>query len=168
MSRKSAERSGVKKSKSPKPSVAKPAASRIHFIGLGLLRLEFKEVSATVDASTASPDQDIHIGVEARIGTVNEEVGDLTLCFTITPNRNIQPYNLVVEVIGRFAISHGSRADLISFCKSNAPGILFPYVRQLVHSATAHARHGPVQLPLMNMQGLLPGTGWEEQPPTGD
>lgn len=47
------------------------------------------------------------------------------------------------------------------FCKSAAPSILFPYIREIVHRMTIDAPNGVVRLDPINISAALNSTEWQ-------
>jgi preprotein translocase subunit SecB len=86
--------------------------------------------------------------------------GQVTLFVTVTPDPSRRPYEIQVEVCGRFRTENGSEEQLLNFCKKHAPAILFPYVRQLVHMLSSDGQHGRVRLHPMNLRGALEEDNW--------
>lgn len=81
--------------------------------------------------------------------------GMVTLGLVIQPDFKWQPYKLEVTVAALFSSKTASVELFDLFCKTNVPVILFPYVRQIVHTLTADAEYGPVRLSPVNLSAVL-------------
>ncbi len=79
----------------------------------------------------------------------------------ILPDQQWQPYRIEVNLGAAFASNTSSFEELLTFCRVNAPSILFPYIRETVHRLTADAPHGPVRLNPINISQLLNQTDWD-------
>lgn len=82
----------------------------------------------------------------------------------LVPDPAKLPYRVSVEVVGRFSITGGTPEQLETFTQVNAPVILFPFIRAVVHEATANASRGPLRLNPMNLQELIKPGGWSSAP----
>ena len=75
----------------------------------------------------------------------------------IFPNAVTQNYPFEMEVVlkGFFSIDSADSNVDISFFKTNAVAILFPYLRAIVSSYTANANIAPVIFPAMNINEYI-------------
>lgn len=90
---------------------------------------------------------------------------DVTFSVQVEGDRKWQPYDLMLAVSGQFAGSEGVTVhELDAFAKLNAPVILFPYVREIIHRTTSDGRYGPIQLHPMNLSQYLESEKWKSQP----
>lgn len=66
------------------------------------------------------------------------------------------PFDLKVHLIAKFMIdvNHFPKDQIEHWAKHNAPIILYPYIREHVHSLTIRAGIGPILLPLMQVPTL--------------
>ena len=66
------------------------------------------------------------------------------------------PFDLKVRLIAKFIIdvNHFPEDQIEPWAEHNAPIILYPYIREHVHSLTIRAGIGPVLLPLMQVPTL--------------
>ena len=155
------------KNKAPEtvPSTERPV---FHFVRFNLLGLVFQQVpKATAAEGEQPPPQGwpVQLSVNAGIGVSEERVGQLRLTISIIPDPRVQPYNIVVDVIGTFSTQNGTLAQMTDFCRLAAPGILFPYVRQIIDRTTTDAPFGVVRLDPVNINQLVNQTPWGEVPP---
>jgi len=153
------------------PSKAKPKAAPTGVVSLerlGVTRLSFLETGAPLPVDQRQRPDEITFAAGAgfRLGSDRAEV---KVEFKITPNQDVTPYAIEIEMIGEFTIKDGSKDLLDAFARNNAPAIMMPYVRQVVHSITAAARYGAVTLPLLNTQALFRDENWSvaEAPSSG-
>ena len=81
----------------------------------------------------------------------------IELSSIIFPNAVTQNYPFEMEVVlkGFFSIDSADSNVDISFFKTNAVAILFPYLRAIVSSYTANANIAPVILPAMNINEYI-------------
>ena len=78
----------------------------------------------------------------------------------------VKPYEIELDVVGLFDTPNGTPEQLIDFCRSVAPNILFPYIRQVIDKTTSDGRYGEVRLDPANLSALLPADQWVEEPRT--
>lgn len=78
----------------------------------------------------------------------------VVLSVIVQPDLKWQPYEIEVVVVGLFREASGDHGLLEQFCMANAPAILFPYARQIIHTLTADAGYGPVRLNPVNLQAI--------------
>jgi preprotein translocase subunit SecB len=83
----------------------------------------------------------------------------VTLQVVLLPDLKWQPYHVEVVVAGVFRADRLAPALFDEFCRRAVPSILFPYVRQIVHTLTTDGAFGPVRLNPINIQHLL-ATDW--------
>ena len=109
------------------------------------------------------------VDLQAGMGVDEENLrGQVSLTVIVTPDPRIHPYKIEVMVTGQFAAAHGaSPEDLDLFCRVNAPAILFPFARQVIHGVTMDGRQGPVLLQPMNMLEALKPDGWNQSDAQG-
>lgn len=81
----------------------------------------------------------------------------IELSSIIFPDAVTQNYPFEMEVVlkGFFSIDSADNNVDISFFKTNAVAILFPYLRAIVSSYTANANIAPVILPAMNINEYI-------------
>lgn len=89
---------------------------------------------------------------------VNEDATEMVVFLNMVifdnPIENNYPFKMKLEMVGIFSMKLGEDED-ISFYKSNAVAILFPYARALVSSYTANSNVTPLVLPTININKLL-------------
>src|SRR5262245_39906590 len=94
---------------------------------------------------------------------INRELlrSQITMEVRLVGDPKWQPYDITVTLTGRFATVEGTATadELDSFTRVNAPIILFPYVREIVHRLTADAQYGIARLHPINLPSILPN--WE-------
>lgn len=96
----------------------------------------------------------INIGFGVQIGQDGSE-GQLTLTVNVAPDPKWHPYKIEVVVSGLFKSKDATSEVFDQFCKFTAPSILFPYVRQVVHSLTMDGVAGPIKLDPVNIERLV-------------
>lgn len=146
------------------------SAPRFSFLGYWVEKVSF---SATPRSSSnpfgalpheaGEPPDELVLGFNAGIGVDETGMqGQVTLTVTLTAEPPKQPYSIEVQATGRFGMdpATGTKTQLEDFCKVNAPAILFPYVRQIIHSLTATSRYGPILIPPVNMVNTLTASKW--------
>ena len=89
--------------------------------------------------------------------------GQVTLGVVVRPDQKWQPYRIEVVVSGVFAAQNATLELFEEFCQQAVPSILFPYVRQLVHTLTIDGAYGFVRLNPINVQQLM-SKSWEPVP----
>jgi preprotein translocase subunit SecB len=139
------------------PPDDKPApVSGFSFDKLWIARFLFQEVPVP---ENESPDEEVKLRVGGGIGLFDHSA-EVKLEFWITPNLRKKPYLIELAIVGRFSGKDVTKEQLVRFCQSNAPAIMFPYVRQSIQSITANGRAGAFHLPLMNMLGVFAPDEW--------
>ena len=86
----------------------------------------------------------------------------------MTPDPKWHPYRIEVIVSGVFGSKDASPELFDQFCRSAAPSILFPYIRQIVHSVTADAIEGQLRLDPVNVQALVASALEQKDPTPGE
>lgn len=80
---------------------------------------------------------------------------------TLTPNvEGPKPFvRLTAAVEGQFSVEdeNPTSVPVASFAKTQAPAILFPYVRHAIASVTSGSRFGQLLLPPINIVALVSG-----------
>lgn len=136
------------------------------FEGLAVKRVLFDHVARVQpDAGEERPKRvplQLHIEGTATI-TPDRNRAVITIAVVARPDPKWQPYLIEVTVAGRFERKAGTPDQFDQFCRQGVPPILFPYVRQAVHSVSRDAMFGPVLLDPMNVQALF--AEWEETTP---
>jgi len=144
------------------PQEKPPADPSFRFVSFWLDRLAFE----TVERASVEPDEkrphspgcEITFGANSAIDPANKR-GRITVKAVFASDPKWQPYRIEMEITGRFAITDGTPADLDAFMRINAPTILFPYIREIVHRTTKDGQFGPVLLDPINI-GALFGSQW--------
>jgi preprotein translocase subunit SecB len=93
-----------------------------------------------------------------------EQRGVVTFNVKVHPDAKWQPYEIEVAISGAFAGVDVSEQQFDQFCRISVPSILFPYVRQLVHSVTADGNYGVVRIDPINLTDLAAKGEWISEP----
>lgn len=80
---------------------------------------------------------------------------ELRLRSRFTGHPKWQPYRLDLVVVGRFSMSEGAAEDLDLFTKTNAPAVLFPFLREAAHRITRDGKYGPIRVDPVNIAALF-------------
>jgi preprotein translocase subunit SecB len=137
--------------KSPNP------VSGIRFERIWISHLTFQEVELAPEAERGDG-QAIFGAAGGMKVTDDGGAAEIRLQFSVKPNNPKRPYEVQMTINGRFA-SDDPEA-LLTFCKSNGPAVMFPYVRTIIHEVSGTGRFGTIVLPLMNMQVVFPPENW--------
>lgn len=74
------------------------------------------------------------------------------------PEQNNFPFNLVVEIVGKFnLIGEHNNEEVVSLCRLNATAILFPYLRGYISNLTSLSGISTIILPTINVERFLEG-----------
>lgn len=84
----------------------------------------------------------------------------VSLDITVEPDPKWQPYKIQVVVAASFTGHRVSPEDFNLFCKNGVPSILFPYVREMVHTVSKDGLYGVVTLDPINIAALLKQSEW--------
>jgi preprotein translocase subunit SecB len=139
-----------------------------HFVQYNLLGLVFQQsekIEAAEGDQPPSGRYPVQLTVNANVGISSEKkLGHLRLIVSVVPDPHSQPYNIVVDVMGVFSTQNGTPDQLGAFCRTNAPAILFPYIREIIARTTVDAAFGVVRLDPVNMSELLNQSAWSTGP----
>ncbi len=140
------------------------------FVGLWVNRVAFQseEPLGMVPGEIPPGKVPYRLGFTVGAGISDDgQRAQITLTVTVEPNQQMRPYKVEVAVTGRFETVPGTATpkDFDTFCRSNVPAILFPYVRELVHRVTSDGPYGAVRLDPVNLVNLVPE--WQTVEPTG-
>lgn len=117
-----------------------------------------KSISFQANEKCYCMDDQVELDFDFDIrSSIEENKLVIELSSIIFPDAVTQNYPFEMEVVlkGFFSIdSVDSNVD-ISFFKTNAVAILFPYLRAIVSSYTANANIAPVILPAMNINEYI-------------
>lgn len=89
-------------------------------------------------------------------GLYNEETKEYQLTLEIQIKDSNESYTVNMTAIGLFKIKEEETDDarLSNYFYTNAPAVIFPYVRSYISAVTALTGLNTVNLPLMNLSGL--------------
>lgn len=149
--------------KDPKPTDKADAAQALFgFAGFVVSKILFQELPKLPLAEGEELSNQLTTNVSLGYGiSENREQAEVRFGLTAAPDPRDKPYQLEVEVVGQFVQKSGPPEKFEEFCRSAAPMILFPYVREVVNRITHDARYGPIRLDPMNLQTLIKKDGWQ-------
>lgn len=89
-------------------------------------------------------------------GLYNQEINEFQLTLDIQIKDSNDSYSVKMTAIGMFEIREAEEdeARLSNYFYTNAPAVIFPYVRSYISAVTALTGLNTVNLPLMNLSGL--------------
>ena len=117
-----------------------------------------KSISFRANEKCYCMDDQVELDFDFDIrSSIEENKLIIELSSIIFPNAVTQNYPFEMEVVlkGFFSIDSADNNVDISFFKTNAVAILFPYLRAIVSSYTANANIAPVILPAMNINEYI-------------
>ena len=117
-----------------------------------------KSISFQANEKCYCMDDQVELDFDFDIrSSIEENKLIIELSSIIFPNAVTQNYPFEMEVVlkGFFSIDSAYSNVDISFFKTNAVAILFPYLRAIVSSYTANANIAPVILPAMNINEYI-------------
>ena len=117
-----------------------------------------KSISFQANEKCYCMDDQVELDFDFDIrSSIEENKLIIELSSIIFPNAVTQNYPFEMEVVlkGFFSIDSADSNVDISFFKTNAVAILFPYLRAIVSSYTANANIVPVILPAMNINEYI-------------
>lgn len=136
----------------------------------GFQRFAFKNIvfsevdQAPLAEGEPTPPRRVRTGLTAKVGLSDDgRTAQVQLTIDVTPDPRVQPYEIHVEIAGIFTTKDGTPEQLGLFCRQTGPTILFPFVRQMVHSLTTDGVYGPVLLKPVNLLSQLAPDKWVEQ-----
>ena len=120
-----------------------------------------KQVAPGAEAIPPGTNLDINTTIQIRLEVAPDlpnRRAQVGLTFVVTPDPRRQPYQIEVHGYGQFAANQEVTAEqLDEFCRTAAPTIMTPYLRQMVHSLTTDGMYGVVRLNPLNVAGMLEG-----------
>lgn len=133
-----------------------PSDATFGFAGLIVSRLLFQELPKAELGEGESPSHALNAAVNLGYG-IDESGSRAEVRFAISmdPDPREKPYHIELEVVGQFTQKTGSLDAFKAFCHLNAPTILFPYVREIVHRVTQDARYGPIRMDPINISRII-------------
>ena len=145
------------------PTLARAPAT-FAFDAFAVLRALFQEMPWSVPPKPRPDVISTQLNTTVRVGLSEDPLSaEVHMELQVAPDPQFQPYNITVAVVGVFSVAPGgTKEDLTTFAKSNAPVILFPYLRELVSRLTVDARFGPVRLNPMNVRDALAKHSWAD------
>lgn len=133
------------------------------FSGFFVSRVIFQELAKVVVPSGEPIPKKVETQVTIGYGLNDDgDQAEVKLSMTLDPDPKDKPYHIEIDVIGQFVLKSGPKETFEAFCRNNAPTILFPYVREIVHRTTQDGRHGALRLDPINIQALLAASQWRE------
>lgn len=117
-----------------------------------------KSISFQANEKCYCMDDQVELDFDFDIrSSIEENKLVIELSSIIFPDAVTQNYPFEMEVVlkGFFSIDSADNNVDISFFKTNAVAILFPYLRAIVSSYTANANIAPVILPAMNINEYI-------------
>ena len=117
-----------------------------------------KSISFQANEKCYCMDDQVELDFDFDIrSSIEENKLVIELSSIIFPDAVTQNYPFEMEVVlkGFFSIDSADSNVDISFFKTNAVAILFPYLRAIVSSYTANANIAPVILPAMNINEYI-------------
>ena len=153
----------------PSPESPTPGpVSAFSFERLWLVRLLFQELPEPTLEDVSSVEAGLVTFAVGGTIALFAGAAETRLDFKITPDPRNRPYEIEIGIVARFSNATATPEELRNFCTNVVPGIVFPYVRQIVWNATLHGRRGGIALPLMNMRVVFGNVEWQEiRPPAG-
>lgn len=88
----------------------------------------------------------------------------ITMRISVRPDPKWQPYDVEATIVGKFRTGTSEAGEFLQFCQLGAPAILFPYIRQRIHSVTTDGEHGALLIDPMNTQALFANNWMDEEP----
>lgn len=132
--------------------------SAIAFTRIELREAVFRDADGEVPASWEDQLQNFGIRIEVRL-QMPDDGASMTVFIkaTVVPPEDVPLMkDLSVTVSGTFTMSgEGAAARLREFGLSQAPLLVWPYVRQAISNVTAQSRFGAFVIPPINMQTVL-------------
>ena len=128
----------------------------------------FRDVRDVFDPPGVAKQKLEDLNVLLQVGVqLQEETGSafVTVRCSLDPGNERAPFaELSVAVEGHFTIPDSTgQARLTEFARSQAPILLFPYVRQAISSLTVTTRLGGLVLPPVNMQQVVAAMKRQEE-----
>ena len=141
----------------------KPYRGHIRLKGLVCEKAAFEQILFPSDASKVErlrPDLRYEFAVQLQVTEREEEGVSVELAIRVEADENVpQPYNVEVRYRGDFSFGELPEGlSRVSFARTNAAAILFPYVRETISSLTSRGSAGPLILPPVNVVALLERT----------
>ena len=96
---------------------------------------------------------EVDFSVDRNISKDGKSLALVLKCFI---NEKKGAFNIKCSIVGLFEKEDStSKMSLESFAESNAPALLFPYLREVISTTTLKAKIGPIVLPPVNIRNIL-------------
>jgi len=117
--------------------------------------INFKVVESSIRHSvTSSLEQNLNYNISPS-GTIDEEKKLFQIKLVVEINDDNQQFQAKVVIVGLFEFkSVVSIEHLDNYFYTNAPAIIFPYVRSYIAALTALSGFGTINLPPINVGNL--------------
>lgn len=90
------------------------------------------------------------------VNKVENNTYDVHLRFSMqNSEENISPYDIELEIVGRFSIDGGDEKSINEFLNVNVVAILFPYLRSILSSSMSAMMISPIVLPIVDANNLF-------------
>lgn len=88
-------------------------------------------------------------------GVINENKKLYTIFLTVKLEDDKNSFSIDLEAIGLFKFKNSIKLEeLDNYFFTNAPAIIFPYIRSYISAVSALSGLSPINLPVMNLSGL--------------
>ena len=124
---------------------------------VSLNKIDLVSISYEENSKFKFPNTQLTVVFE--IGTKHRIIKEKLSCILderviVFPEIEQSPFCLTVEMRGIFSVKKEEQLNILEeFCKTNAPSIIFPYIRSIVSDITSRSSFPTLNLPLVDMSG---------------
>ena len=114
----------------------------------------FKITRSVIERKDSVPSKKISLGFTPK-GFINKNESSFQLHLGVRIEDENKAFNIEIESVANYSFEHKEGLDnLDSYFYTNAPALLFPYIRAYISTLTNLSGFDPINLPTLNMTGL--------------
>lgn len=152
----------------PEAAKGTDLTGKFSFLRVLVRRLVFQELERVPPPEgQTEPTERLNVSFEAQVGVAlntEQRIAEVRLQALVRPDPMWRPYSVEVHLSGIFSASAETSIEALQrFAQTNAPVILWPYVREAVHRATMDGTYGALLLDPVNLSSLLASNAWHTE-----
>lgn len=112
----------------------------------------FKVLKSQIEITGESNNEDLSLDLTPQ-GHLNEKEGEFILVLKVSLKDSSESVNIKTKFQGLFTFENLDQ-NLESFIYTNAPAILFPYIRAYISTLTSISGTATITIPTLNLSGV--------------
>ena len=114
----------------------------------------FKIVRSLIEQNDIEPSKEISLGFDPK-GLVNKERANFQLNLGVKVEDKNKAFNIEIQAVAHYSFNNEiSLNKLNNYFYTNAPALLFPYIRAYISTITNLSGLNPINLPTLNLISL--------------